>query len=550
MSRVMAALSVLVLAGAAGVAAPAAPPVRADPGNLRREVSILASDALRGRAPWDGGYRLAANHVEQVLRRLGLHPAGGGFQHPVPLEVTRPVAGSCRLELRRFGREETFELGSHMLLLAGGEETWLGSWHPVVFAGYGIVAPEFDWNDFRGIDVEGAVVVAVAGEPPSSDDAFFGGAAPTVHAAPETKLRQAASRGAAGLLLVHDPLGVEPGLSWERLRRDLSRPLVALPYNTPRIFAAMVHRRVLGALATDALYDTGEIRSMLARNAVRPFRIPAEIRFRGRFVTRGIRSPNVVAILPGSDPVLARQVVVVSAHLDHLGVGEPVDGDPVYNGAVDNALGCAGVLELARLLAAGARPARTVLFLFTTGEEEGLLGSRSFLTDPPVPFGDLVANVNVDGLAFMERFRSVVVVGGALSTLGPTVARVARRLGYTVEDAPPELAMAESFARSDQWAFAEAGIPSVLVGEGLSWEHSSREAAVRRNLAWMARVHHTPFDDPDQPLDFEAAAAHVDLLAAVVRAIADAPERPRWNHGSVQEYRSLLNRASGGVVWP
>ena len=193
----------------------------------------------------------------------------------------------------------------------------------------------------------------------------------------------------------------------------------------------------------------------------------------------------------------------------------------------------------------GKPPRRPVIVLFVTGEEEGLLGSSYFLDHPPMPVRTMAADINIDGLAFQDAFDDVVGVGAELSDLGAMLATAARRVGVRVAPPPPEMATSESFARSDQKAFAEAGVPSILVAEGLSWRHAGRAAALRRQLVWLATVYHSPRDDLNQPLDFDAAADHAAVILELAREVAAAGAGPRWRPGTVYEYRRWLSWARG-----
>ena len=239
--------------------------------------------------------------------------------------------------------------------------------------------------------------------------------------------------------------------------------------------------------------------------------------------------------------------MVVSAHYDHLGLGPPVDGDPIYNGVIDNAIGCAAILELARVVTATSeRPRRSIILLFTTAEEEGNLGARYFLDHPPVRLSSMVANVNIDGLAFADSFVNVVGVGAELSDLGKMLGRAAAARGLGVGE-PEELAHGRAaFERSDQVVFAEVGIPAILINEGLDWRSTSRDEAVARTLQWFAARYHSPFDDLSQPLDFEASREHLAVIVTLVGAVADASLAPEWRPGVPYAYRRLLTLAEEG----
>jgi Zn-dependent M28 family amino/carboxypeptidase len=279
---------------------------------------------------------------------------------------------------------------------------------------------------------------------------------------------------------------------------------------------------------------------------MRSFPLGAAVRFRGSFRERDFLSRNVVAVLPGSDPRLSQTSVLVLAHYDHLGIGPPVGDDATYNGVVDNALGVAGLLELARLIAAlPERPRRTLVFLATTAEEKGLLGASYYVDHPAFPLHKTVAAVNVDGLAHFDTFRSVVGVGAALSSLGDVLERVASERHLGLEDVPTSTALTDPYAFSDQAALAQAGVPAILIHEGLDWNHHTRKQALERAVRWGRSIYHTPFDDVSQPLDFDAARQHVELLLAFILDVANDARPPRWQPGSPYALAQLRLQAEG-----
>ena len=255
------------------------------------------------------------------------------------------------------------------------------------------------------------------------------------------------------------------------------------------------------------------------------FELPARLKARAEFVTAPVKSANVVGLLPGSDPALAKQYVVLSAHLDHVGVGEPVKGDRIYNGAMDNATGVAAVLEVARALQA-AKPKRSILFALVTGEEKGLLGSRYLAARPPVPTESMVANFNLDMFLPLFPFTRVVAIGQEESTLATALQQVADAHGVKrLADPEPNQ---NRFIRSDQYAFILKGVPALAFKFG--FDKDTPEEKVFK--AWYRERYHAPSDDLKQPMDKEGAAKFVQLLAALTRTVADAPERPRWNADS------------------
>jgi hypothetical protein len=509
---------------------------------IRRHVFVLGADELEGRAVGTEGGDKAARYIAGELKRYGLQPLGGdsGFFQPVPLHASRPDPSNELFLVSECG-SGPLTVTEDYLLESGGPGALLPQPTPIVFAGYGIVAPEFGHDDYLGLDASGKVVAVLTGEPPSSDPAFFAAERPTVYSTPEAKQRLALSRGARGTILL--PSVQEPAWKdWEYWVRQYFEETIGLAYSVPRHLAVRLHPRHAGRLFCGSGTDLASIHRKEAPRDVAGFPLDARVWYRGAFLERDFTSPNVVGALRGSDPERRDEWLLVSAHYDHLGIGPAEDGDAVYNGVVDNAIGVAGALEIARVLAARPQqPRRSIAFVFTTGEEEGLLGSSHYVDHPLAPVSRTVANVNVDGLAHLDAFSEVIGVGTELSSLGETLERVARRRGLRVSEPPTVLADSEAFAFSDQAAFAEAGVPAILVNEGFAGGRLSPGAALERYLEWGRTRYHRPSDDLSQPLDFEASRAHVELLVDLVLEIAESPERPRWREGS--RYAAAQTRA-------
>jgi hypothetical protein len=511
---------------------------------IRRHTVVLGSDALEGRAPGTTGGDRAASYIADRLVQIGLEPFGsdGGFFQMVPLHGSVPLTTS-ELRLTQLGEDRDLDLGADYLLFTTGSQTEIPRPAPMVFVGYGIVAPEFDYNDYADIDVRGRVVVYLPGEPPSNDPDFFFGRRATVYSTPEAKKRIALSRGALGSFLLPGGRGDVDG-AWRQLRREFAFESLSLAYAVPAHLSGILNPRIAEWLFASALYDWQTVRRMELTGTLRSFFLPVSLEFHGQFRSRDVMAPNVVARCMGRDPRLRDTAVVVSAHYDHLGLGPEVDGDRIYNGVVDNAIGVAGALEIARILAEFEPfPRRTVIFLFSTAEEEGLLGTQYFLDHPPLPLSKMVANVNVDGLAFHDTFNDVIGVGAELSTLGNDLAVVAKSLGLAIGEISPELWSSESFARSDQAAFAERGVPSILVNEGFSWRHATQSTAQERTLRWLSEIYHSPADDLDQELSWEGARQHTRVVAALVRRLAESRSDPEWYPSVSYAYERALSRA-------
>lgn len=511
---------------------------------IRRHLEYLGSDELAGRATGSPGEHLAADYIAAHLQQLGLaYPEKlGSYFQPVPMHGSIPLAES-RLRLFREGEVRDFELGEDYLLYKSGAPTFVPLPVPLVFAGYGIVAPEFDYNDYQNVAVEGKIVVYFSGEPPSTDRDYFAGGAETIYASPEAKARLAFSRGALGCILIPLPETAADGF-WQSRRREFAFEDITLAYAASSHLSVMLNPAAAPVLFEGAPFSFPALLEMAAAQKLPSFPLAASLSFKGEFIQRDFTARNVIGVLPGSDPELGDSYLAITAHYDHLGVGEKLEGDSIYNGVFDNAAGVAALLEIARVFSElPAAPPRSILFLFLTGEEKGLLGSRYYLDNPVRPLYRTIANINIDGLAMFDTFHDIVGIGAELSTLDAYLRDAAALNGLSVSPLPEEFAGTASFARSDQIAFAQAGIPALLTLEGLNYRHGDRESALARVLRWNRMVYHTPFDDLQQPINYAAAVQHTRLIFTLCRLLADNGKSPEWHSDVPYLYERLQSIA-------
>lgn len=500
---------------------------------LKAHALFLADDALRGRDTGTAEYEIAARYVAAELRETGLEPAGtdGGYLQPVRYRRSTLDVESARVVVH--GGEGDVELAWKEDFLMGGDpgraEAEVTA--AVVFVGYGVAAPELGWDDFAGLDVEGKVLLQLRGAPtafPHDQRAFYSSG--------RTKQDLAVERGAAGILTMSTRDRLER-VPWERSTRDAGRPGLdwidddgSIRDYSPQIRGSATlgptgARRLLASAGRD--YD--ELLEAEASGTVEGFELPVEVTLARRTRHDEVTASNVVARLPGSDPDLAAEHVVYSAHLDHVGVGAEVDGDAIYNGLYDNAMGTAVLLQVARLFAAQSRaPRRSILFLAVGGEEKGLLGSDYFAHHPTVPIDSIVANVNLDMPLFLFPLSEVIAFGSEHSDLERAVAAAAESVDWTlVEDPMPEETL---FIRSDQYSFVRRGVPSVFVVTGFG----SSDPEVEGRAVWRAFLserYHTPQDQPGVPVDWPSAVAFTRMNHEIGRLIAEADEAPEWNEG-------------------
>ena len=523
----------------------AAPPVdpeaRRSAENMKAHMTFLSSDLLEGRDAGSRGFDIAAEYVASQFRQLGLTPAGDNgtyFQH-VPLWASRSTSQG-RVVLKGPGGDVALVFGEDYFPgrtpVAG--ETRVSA--PLVFVGFGVVAPEHSRDDYRGLDVKGKIVVALAGAPnglQTEERAYYANA--------RTKRREAAAHGAIGLISVETPIGekLRPfaqglrtwdswGMTW---RGPDGQPFDPTP-GVPSLASISVKGAAKLFIGATKSYDD-VIADVDATDGAPRFNLAVvgDITFAGE--TKVVESRNVAALLPGSDSKLKDEVVMLSAHLDHIGIGKPVNGDAINNGTLDNAAGVATTLEVARTFAeARKRPRRSILFLTVTGEEKGLLGAEYFARNPTVPLQNIVADVDIDMPILTYDFTDVVAFGADRSGIGPAVRRAAGRLGLALSGDPmPEEGL---FTRSDHYRFVEVGVPAVFLMTGFQ---NGGEKAFR---GFLANCYHKPCDDLSQPISYAAGARFARINYEITRELTDMPKRPTWNRGDFfgEKYGTGLQR--------
>lgn len=529
MSRVLLSLLPLALVSAAA----AAPAPLFTPEAFRAHVAFLSDDLLEGRDTGSRGHEIAARYVASQFEVLGLKPGGdnGTWFQQVPFQKTQRADTPGTLTLTGPQGAKSWAHGANVLIGINPLEPKTDLAAPLVFVGYGLSAPALGFDDYRGLDVRGKIVVTLRGYPkglPSEIGAHLG----------DVKSEAAAARGAIGVISVDTLLSAKTR-SWATRVRYANSPDFSWVGKDGR-----VHVEAPGIRATASVDDTAaallfagapqtlaQIRAVADREGGRPkgFPLKGRIRITAETVSERVTSPNVVGVLPGSDPKLEPQVVILSAHLDHIGIskprsGEAPDKDRINNGALDNASGIATMIEVARAAAtAPNRPRRTLVFLASTAEEKGLLGADYYAHNPTVPLSSIVADVDLDMPLLLYPFTDVVAFGADHSTLGKVVADAARPMGIALSPDPmPEESI---FVRSDHYRFVQQGVPAVFLATGYA---NGGEAAWKR---FFANAYHQASDDMNQPIDWTAAARFAEVNYRITRALADADQPPRWYEG-------------------
>ena len=489
------------------------------------DVSALANDGMEGRLAGSPGYDRAADYVIARLKAEGLTPAGvNGYLQPVALEQQVVDQAASRAELVAPDGTTAIKVGDDMLIAPGGGPRPALVDAPLVFIGYGLHLPAQGYDDFAGLDLKGKIAVVISGGP---DDI----SGPIKSDARSARNKALAKAGAIGILSLITPKQVE--IVWSRQKLIARQPGMYLSDITLRdtpndFFSATFDPSQSELLFQKSGHSFTEMSALAdASKPVPRFALPLRLKATIAATRGAVTSPNIVARLEGGDPKLKREVVVVSAHLDHLGIGEPINGDRIYNGAMDDASGVAAVLDITHRLKQGPRPRRSILFVFFTAEEKGLLGSHYFVAHPTVTKADIVADMNFDMPLPLWPLKSVYLPGETESSLGADARAIGAEQGIAV--VPDPLPDRNVFIRADQYSFVREGVPSLFFKFGFA--KGSPEFPIEHD--WRANRYHAPSDDLDQPVMKEEAVKLDGFVAALAKRVADADARPTWLAGSI-----------------
>jgi Zn-dependent M28 family amino/carboxypeptidase len=490
-------------------------------------IKVLANDKLEGRDTGSSGERAAQAYAVEQLKSAGAEPAGtDGFYQPVKFVVRQIVEKDCTLALIRDSKRESLTLGGDAIIgtrvmPARKVEA------PLVFIGYGLKVPEKNYDDFAALDIRGKIVVIFSGSPSEIPGSL---AAHYQTAAERWKVLRAA--GAIGIVSLMNPASMD--VPWSRIALNRAHPTMDLDYPefhetegaklTVTVNPASAEKLFAGSGHTFAeIAELGKDRKPLPH-----FPLTVSLEARTKVEITKVKSANLVAKIPGSDPILKDEYVVLSAHLDHVGIGEPVNGDRIYNGAMDNGSGSALLLEMAASFKKNPETLRrSILLILVTGEEKGLLGSKYFAAHPTVATKSIVADINVDMFLPIVPLKLLTVQGLNESDLGDLAREVAESLGVKVQPDPEPLR--NLFVRSDQYNFIRHGVPSVAMSVAPDPDSPEQKKIFKD---WLTYRYHAPSDDVNQPVDLAAAAKYEEIVRALLIRIANDNHRPQWNPDS------------------
>ena len=509
---------------------------------ILEHIKVLADDSFEGRAPGTPGEDKTAEYLTAKFKEIGLAPGNtdGTYVQKVPLVGITPAAAQT-LTIQKGGQKRTFAWSKdYVAFTKHVADTAALQNSELVFAGYGVTAPEYNWDDFKGVDVKGKTIVVLVNDPQLPDSAdpsqlnakMFNGKAMTYYGRWTYKYEEAARKGAAGIFIVHEtalagyPYEVVQGFLGERF--DLVTPDKNMDRSNIEGWFSLDTTRAIFKMAGQ---DFDALRKQALSPDFKPVPLGLTASVALKNTLRNVDSRNVLAKLEGSDPALKNEYVVYSSHWDHLGIGEPVNGDKIYNGALDNASGVATLLEIAKAFKqVKPQPKRSILFLMVTAEEQGLLGSEYYSVTPVYPLEKTLANINMDGVNQWGRTKDVTVIGMGASDLDDYLRDAAAEQGRTLRPDPES--EKGFYYRSDHFNFAKQGVPALYADTGVEFIGKPAEYSQQKRDEYTSNDYHKPSDQIKPDWDLSGAVEDAELMLAVGYRVANADKFPEWKPGN------------------
>jgi Zn-dependent M28 family amino/carboxypeptidase len=503
-----------------------------DAERIRAHVRFLSHDLLEGRGTGQRGGDIAAEYIATQFALDGLKPAGdnGTYMQKVPMVGITTAPETTFSFVPAQGPARQLKPLSEYVATDETQQPESNVNADIVFVGYGIQAPEYQWDDFKGVDVKGKVLLMLLNEPPSDDPKFFKGKALTYYGRWTYKFEQAARQGAVGAILIHKTdMASYP---WEVVRNSDSGEKSYLKLDgSPKLeVTSWIHLDAAKALAASAGFDLDKMMAAARSRDFRPVMLPVKLQARMVSKVRPFESNNVVAILPGTDAKLKAEAVMYTAHYDHLGIRPEMSGDNIYNGADDNATGCGILLEMAHAYAMAAqRPRRSILFASVTAEEQGLLGSEYLGKHPPISAGKIALDLNYDDIPPLGSPEEVEVSGSERTTFYPMVQALAQEFRLAIRpDSHPE---AGHYYRSDHFSLARVGIPAFSINEGVKYKGHDAAWGLQQANDYTEKHYHQPSDEYHPDSDFTGDAVMARFGFALGWEAASAPKVVGWEKG-------------------
>ena len=503
------------------------------PPALMSHIRFLSDNLLEGRAPGSRGDVLARTYIAAQMELMGLKPGApdGSYFQRVPI-LSMTADPSVALEIRGNGKALSLKYGEDFVGVAGLQQPVVTiSDDEIVFVGYGIVAPEQGWDDYKGMDMTGKILLMLNNDPSPDDPTVFAGKKRLYYGRWTYKYEIAAQKGAVGAIVIHTTESAGYGWnvvesSWSGEQFELEQPAGA-PANLLNSWATLEATKSILALAGrnyEELVDAAQKKSF------KPIPLGVSLSTTIRTTLKRVETANVLGLLPGNDPTLKDEVVIYTAHHDHLGAGKPIDGDSIYNGALDNASGVSAILNIASAFTSlKQQPRRSILFAAVAAEESGLIGSQYYAENPTFPVGRIAANINIDGINIFGLTNDIVMVGLGKSSLDDVLKSVASWQGRVVK--PDQFPEQGFFYRSDQFNFAKVGVPCMYLDPGVDYIGKPPDFGKKKVEEYIEKNYHQPSDEIAPEWDLSGGVEDVQLMYLVGGTVANSDRMPEWNKG-------------------
>ncbi len=510
---------------------------------VKQHLTFLSSDLFGGRGTGSIGENLAAKYIAWNLNSMNIEPFGNNnsYYQQVLLHGSLPKEP---INLKIYINNDTFKLNFNedLIINKPSYRSFIPNPTEIVFVGYGIIAPEYDYNDYLDIDVTNKIVVFIDGEPQSYDSSYFMGPKPTIYGYINNKMITAFARGAIGTILIPSPISYNY-TEWNSMINTYKFEDVILAFTVSSNLSLIINPSVANLLFLNSKYSLQDIYKMHFKNEMKHFKLQSKLTFQANYNRRDFISSNIIGFIEGKDEKLKDEYIIVSAHYDHLGIGPKISGDSIYNGLLDNALGVATLLELAKLLNYAPKSTkRSIIFLFTCAEEKGTLGATYYTNHPKVPLHKTVCNINIDGVPFIDEFNSIIIVGKEYSDVENVIEPICNKNNLKIKDIPNQFRSYDNFLFSDQIAFAEAGIPSFLIVDYPDYKNVEYQKAIEKLIDYSENIYHTPFDDLSIQIDYKAVSQYTYLLYNIISYIANSDIEINWNKGTYFYNQKLRNK--------
>lgn len=518
--------------------------------SLKSHSEYLSSDLFQGRATGSLGGFLSSKYISYFLDKYNIDALGDNHTFYQNVQF-HSIKAKSNLELIIYSStsQDTIKYYNDFLFFNINEQNYFETAQDIVFVGYGIIAPEYDYNDYENIDVKGKIVVLLDQEPISTNDNFFEGANKTIYSNLDFKLNTAISRGANGVIVI--PITTitstkEKNEIWslyQNIYFDEDVNLASMPDKSSGI---LIHPSKVDILFKNSDFNYNKIFLAHTNHTIKSFELGTRISIRGNFETKDFVAHNVLGILKSknNNKEKVNNSIIISAHYDHLGIGKAYLGDSIYNGFLDNALGVAAILEISRLCSEYNNFDNNIIFIFTIGEEKGLLGSKYYTINPKFPLFKTIANINIDGIAFIDEFKSIVTVGSEYSSFQKIIGDFTNSNQILMDTLPDDFAKNIAFSTSDQFSFAQAGIPSILIQDGFQYKNLSKEKGLEILKNYSSNLYHTVYDDINHiKINYNASKQHTDLIFNFIKYLDKCSILPTWNKGTKFQNSFLKNKA-------